>query len=415
MRVGWVAERWSMFLVVGVVFLSAGRAFAHEPGTSRDCSSFPYAAAFPVVPADYSPRYDTIAHRFLDGERGVGPVTATEYAILDAIVDEAKSRLKPVPAGLDDAAYEQFAVESLKTIDCTLVSHGFVYPGIGLVQLLSDGLDSTMFTDPTYYKALLDSPHNSGRIAFIEQRKPGPYYVVDCDIASYIYLAVGEIMKYPVSMVQMPLHNFVRWRRPNGRYIDFETMDGKETDDNYYLALWRIPSKFIGTPGVLTTMTSTQLLAYEDFGIAIAISWKHLYPDAIAEYQKSIAVDATLGDASNNLAWLYTVVPDPKYRDGQKAVKHALRAVAISANGDWLDTLACAYGLVGDFHAGVDAEKRELQVCWAPSGSDISGDLALLSGGHTCEDTKFGIDPHPFRQGIPTPHGMLSKDANATH
>jgi hypothetical protein len=410
-----VAARCSMILVLAVLCLSGGRAFAHEPGASRDCSGFPYVAAFLAAPANYSPRYDTVAHRFLDSERGVGPVTATEYAILDAILDDAKSRLKPVPTGLDDAAYEQFAVESLKTIDCTLVSHGFVYPGIGLVQLLSDGLDSTMFTDPIYYKALVNSPHNAGRIGFIEQRKPGPYYVVDCDIASYIYLAVGEIMKYPLSMVQMPLHNFIRWRRPSGGYIDFETMDGKETDDNYYAALWRIPPKFVGRPGVLTTMSSGQLLAYEHFGIAIAISWKHDYPGTIAEYQKSIAVDATLGDASNNLAWLYTVVPDAKYRDGQKAGEYALRAVAISANGDWLDTLACAYGLAGDFQAGVDTEKRALQVGWAPSGSDISGDLALLSSGHTCEDPKFGVDPHPFRQGIPTPVGILNKDANSVH
>jgi hypothetical protein len=323
--------------------------------------------------------------------------------------------LKTIPAGLDNAAYEQFAVKSLKTIDCILVSHGFVYPGIGLVQLLSDGLDSTTFTEPEYFEALLNSPHNAGRIAFIEQRKPGPYYVVDCDIAAYIYLAVGETMQYPLSMVQMPLHNFVRWGRPNGGYIDFETMDGTETDDNYYAALWRIPPKFIGTPGVLTTMSSAELLAYEHFGIAIAISWKLDYPGAIAEYEKSITVDATLGDASNNLAWLYTVAPDPKYRDGQKAVGYALKAIAISANGDWLDTLACAYGLTGNFQAGVDAEKRALQVGWAPSGSDISGDLALLSGGHICEDPKFGIDPHPFRQGIKTPHGILSKDANAIH
>lgn len=415
MQIGHVAVKFSIFLVFAGLGLSAGRAFAHEPGVGRDCSGFTYATAFPAAPANYPPRYNTTAHRFLDSERNVGPVTPTEYAILDAILDEAKSRLKPIPAGLDDAAYEKFAVESLKTIDCTLVRHGFVYPGKGLVQLLSDGLDSTMFTDPMYYEALLNSSHNAGRIAFIEQRKPGPYYVVDCDIASYIYLAIGEIMKYPLSMVQMPLHNFVRWHRPNGGYIDFETMDGEETDDNYYAGHWGIPAKFIGTPGVLTTMTSAQLLAYEDFAIAIATTWKHDYPGAIAEYEKSIATDATLGDAANNLAWLYTVVPDPKYRDGQKAVAYALKAVAISENGDWLDTLACAYGLAGNFQAGIDTEKRALRVGWAPSGSDISGDLALLTKGHTCEDPKFAIDPRPFRQGIPMPHGILNKDANSIH
>jgi hypothetical protein len=49
-----------------------------------------------------------------------------------------------------------------------------VYPGIGLVQLLSDGLDPTTFSDEKYYQALLLSPHNVGRTSFIEQRKLGP-------------------------------------------------------------------------------------------------------------------------------------------------------------------------------------------------------------------------------------------------
>jgi len=222
-------------------------------------------------------------------------------------------------------------------------------------------------------------------------------------------------MKYPLSMVQMPLHNFIRWRRPNGTYIDFETMDGKETDDVYYVSRWAIPQKFIGSPGVLTTMSSTQLLAYEYFGIAIATTWKHDYSHAIVEYQKSIATDATLGDAANNLAWLYAVAPDPQYRDGRKAVEYARRAVALFPNGDWLDTLACAYGQAGDFRAAIDAETRALQSAWAPAGSDVLGDLAVLKSGHPCEDPKFATDPRPFRQGTPMPSGVLSKDANAIH
>ena len=115
------------------------------------------------------------------------------------------------------------------------MSHGFVYPGTGLVQLLSDGLDPTMYSDQASYQDLVSHPHNVGRTAFIEQRKPGPYYVVDCDIASFLYLAIADVMKYPLAMVQMPKHNFIRWLRPAGGYIDFETMDGKETaDDSYY-------------------------------------------------------------------------------------------------------------------------------------------------------------------------------------
>jgi tetratricopeptide (TPR) repeat protein len=404
-----------LLILIGLASLSPSIASAHEPGPARDCSAFPYSPPFASVPASYSPRYNTIAQTFLDMERVVGPVTPSEYAILDDVIDEAKKRLKPIPARLDDTAYETFAVESLKTIDCILVSHGFVYPGIGLVQLLSDGLDPTVFSDPVYYQALLNHRHNLGRTAFIEQRKPGPYYVVDCDIASYMYLAVAEVMKYPLAMVQMPLHNFIRWLRPAGGYIDFETMDGRETDDSYYQALWGIPQKFIGTPGVLTTMNGNQLLAYEHFGLGISFTWKKDIPHAIAEYKKAISVDASLGDSANNLAWLYAVVPDAIFRDGPKAVAYGQEAVAIFPNGDWLDTLACAYGLTGDFAKGVEAEHKAIQEGWAPQGSNLEDDLAVLSGGHPCSDPTFGVDAHPFRPSDPTPTKVLSKDANAVH
>jgi hypothetical protein len=98
-----------------------------------------------------------------------------------------------------------------------------------------------MYTDPGYYNALLGNEHNAGRESFIAQRMPGPYYVVDCDIASYIYLAVSEVMKYSLSMVQMPLHEFIRWHRAKGGYIDFETMDGIETNDDDYVQAWVSP------------------------------------------------------------------------------------------------------------------------------------------------------------------------------
>lgn len=404
-----------LLILAGLVCLSPSTGLAHEPGPARDCSAFPYSPPFASVPATYIPRYHTIAHTFLDMERGAGPVTSSEYAILDDVIDEAKKRLRPIPSGLDDAAYEAFAIDSLKTIDCVLVSHGFVYPGIGLVQLLSDGLDPTMFSHPAYYQALVNHRHNLGRTTFIEQRKPGPYYVVDCDIASFMYLAVAEVMNYPLAMVQMPLHNFIRWLRPSGGYFDFETMDGRETDDGYYQALWGIPQRFLGTPGVLTTMNSRQLLAYEHFGVAISLTWKRDIPHAIGEYEKAISVDASLGDSANNLAWLYAVVPDQTYRDGQKAVTLAEQAVSIFPNGDWLDTLACAFGTAGDFPKGVEAENRAIHAAWAPQGSNLDDDLALLSGGHACSDPTFGVDAHPFRPAHPAPTKFLNKDANAVH
>lgn len=404
-----------------IVFLLAGAflstmAQAHEPQTKRDCSAYSYAPPFPSAPAGYVPRYHTIAHQFLDDERNVGPVTVSEYSILDSLLDEAQQRLRPIPADLSGAAYDQFAENSLKTIDCILVRHGFVYPGKGLVQLLSDGLDSAMFTDTTFLDALLTHRHNAGRTEFIRKRKTGPFYVVDCDIASYLYLAIGEIMKYPLSMVDLPTHNFVRWSRPDGSYLDFETMDGILTNDNYYYAIWGIPQRFVGIPGVMTTMTKTQLVAYHFFTLGVAITWKGDYPGLIATYEKAISIDATLNDSANNLAWFYSVVPNVQLRDGKKAVEYAEKAVAILANGDIVDTLACAYGTAEQFQEAVASEQRAIMIGWTPQESNLQGDLTRLQAGQTCEDPMFGKDPRPFRQTAqPVIVNLPSKAANVSH
>ncbi len=383
-----------------LLFLSY-RAHGAEP---RHCGAYAYAPPFPAVSADYVARFHTIAHEFLDSERGIGPVTPSEYAALDAILDEAKERLQPIPANLKNAAYEQFVVESLRTVDCILVRHGFVYPPAGQVQLLSDGLDRTYYAENYYQLKLLANPHNAGRDAYIKQRKPGPYYVVDDDISSYIYLAVGQVMEYPLAMVPAPSRAFVRWLRPNGKYIDFDPIDGKETSDYNYTDKWLIPRKRIHISGVLDSLTNSQLAAYHFLTTGTAASAKEDYFAAIAQVEKALSADPTFGNSANYLAWLYTVVPLNQLRNPQKAIFYAEKAVAISSEGDTLDTLACAYALAGDFPRAIATEKKAVQVVANDQKPTVKTNLERITAGQTCEDPSLGKDRLPFR---PTEHPTL--------
>ena len=104
---------------------------AQPIASGRDCSAYPYAPPFPPAPATYVHRYNGIDQNFLDMESGVGPVTASEYAILDALLDEAKQRLRPVPTGLAAQDYDAFAIDSLKTMDCIHSPAWVRLPGSG--------------------------------------------------------------------------------------------------------------------------------------------------------------------------------------------------------------------------------------------------------------------------------------------
>lgn len=333
---------------------------------------------------------------------GAGDVTVSMYAILDAIIDESVNVLKTFPNNLTDAQARDFAATSLTAIDCILLRHGFVYPGHGLVQLLSDGLGPTMYNDPANRNELRNEVHNIRRQKFIDAQGAGPFYVVDCDIASYIYLAVAEVMKYPLHLIEIPTHNFVRWVFDSGSYLDFETMDGVATDDDYYQSNWGIPSSFVGRGGILVTMNNMQALAYHYATVAVSWSWRGDLNRMIETYLRSIATDSTHPFSLNNLAWFYAAVPRIENRDGAKAVQFGKQAVAILADSDNLDTLACSYGQNNDFEMAIATEMNAINVAWAPFGSGLQNDLALFESRppRACDDTSFGKDPAPFRPGL---------------
>jgi tetratricopeptide (TPR) repeat protein len=375
-----------------------------KPADNTCLSSTPAPPMTP--PADnYVRKYNTIAHKFLDEETGAGNVTLSMYAILDTIISEAAAELAPYPNSMNEQAERSFAVQSLKSIDCILLRNGFVYPGRGLVQLLSDGLEDTMYDVPVYLEELKVQTHNIRRRRFIEDRGAGPFHVVDCDVASYIFLAVAEVMGYPVFLVEIPRHNFIRWKFASGGYLNFETMDGFATDDAYYTSGWFIPAKFAGRGGILETMSGAQAVAYHQASVAIGWAWKGNVERMVESYRRSIATDATHPFALNNLAWFYAAAPRKEWRDGPKAVEYALQAIARLPDGDNLDTLACAYAQAGNFDRAIEIEKEAIQVAYAPFGSDLLSDLKLFmaSPPQTCNDPGFGRDPQPFRPRHDTP------------
>jgi hypothetical protein len=134
-------------------------------------------------------------------------------------------------------------------------------------------------------------------------------------------------------------------------------------------------------------------------------------------YQRSVLTDCTHPFALNNLFWFYAAAPKIEWRDGAKAVQHGLRATAVPADGDGLDTLACAYAQNGDFARAIDTELVAIDVAYAPFGSSISGDLGLFraSSPQTCNDSGFGRDPAPFRPGQTVARAATDKELLRFH
>jgi tetratricopeptide (TPR) repeat protein len=95
---------------------------------------------------------------------------------------------------------------------------------------------------------------------------------------------------------------------------------------------------------------------------------------AVAEFERAVALDPDLVPAANNLAWLLATNPDTALRDGGRAVELAERVCGGEAGrtASNLDTLAAAYAESGRFDDAVEAADEAIRLAKAAGDIDTA-------------------------------------------
>jgi tetratricopeptide (TPR) repeat protein len=99
-------------------------------------------------------------------------------------------------------------------------------------------------------------------------------------------------------------------------------------------------------------------------GRGLVLSRAGDFNKGIADCKKAVQLDKSSAAALNNLAWLLSVAPDAKLRDGKKAVKYATHACELSlgTNAYYLGTLAAASAEIGKYDDAIKWEQKCIQI-----------------------------------------------------
>jgi tetratricopeptide (TPR) repeat protein len=326
----------------------------------------------PVVSGGWLGRRATIAHEILDIEKELRAVKPANYALIDSIIEEAKQNI-PAPAGGFTGANRETALRALTSIDGILVNRRFIYV---LVTYLSDGLTPRTLSDADFESAR-DDFHNIRRIPMMDANRHKPVLIADCNIASFLYLAIGEALNMPISLVEVPGHNFVRWTFPDGAYLKFETR--VEMSDAEYRQSYSIPNDVIKPDLMMNALSRDDVMGYVRYLRGRGWDEKGDYAKARRDYLDSVHLRPATPEARDYLALSYATCPSPSCRDAKQALALAQEDIAIWRRALYLDTLACAYAANGDFSAAL-REAKEV----AAFSDEFSGGFKAIRSGQLC-------------------------------
>lgn len=143
-----------------------------------------------------------------------------------------------------------------------------------------------------------------------------------------------------------------------------------ELDPSYVPAFSDLGSAFLQTGQVDKSLEHLERALQIDpdykaahFNIANTLLQMGRTEEAVSHLQRVLEIDPGDAEAQKNMAWVLATCPNPRFRDGAKAVELAERASKVASTNPVMGaTLAAAYAEAGRFPDAVATAERALQL-----------------------------------------------------
>lgn len=294
----------------------------------------------------------------------------------DDIIDDAARAFENAAIDIEKARMDMAeATRAFETIESVLVENHF------MLYIKTSRLHEMLTPQPAKSTWFLTSE----RRAFYEAHPDDLYYHFDCDLGSLIILGIAERMGLPISFVEVPDHNFVRWRFEDGTHINWDTnAAGIYTDDQFRQGQSptsgnRFDRETEERLGYLKDMSRAEIKGYYFGLMGSRLSAEGEVEEAARIFDQAVTLRPNGTTAQNNYAWM--IVTRPEFKGvtfGEKAVRLSKGVFDLSPNDrNANDTYSCALAAASRFDDAVYIERLAF---------DREDKIEAFQAGRTCLD-----------------------------
>lgn len=336
------------------------------------------APAAPPAGATPIPLEQTLAYRMLQREQAVRAVPPSAEPLLRSVVAEAMAALGPDPA--PPATADEFKAFAEK-VSIVLATRNFIQPAS--VEDWPDTLGEAFAPLPRG-DPRVESSLTADRPARLRHVKPGgPVYFVDCDIGAMLIVSVAQMVGFEVAMVEVPGHNFLRWKSPAGANAAWDWTYWRTPDEVGGAS--RLERSLVTRKVFLESQTLEESEAYFKSVLASQIDDRParlaLRREAAAEFPNNRVV-------AYGVARTFALSPSASPAERREALGYSLLALSMEGNGDprsvadRMMAVACAYAANGEPALAKAFVQRARTLAEIDEG--YGGSIAAIRGDRTC-------------------------------